>query len=60
MALLFSTVFLALGVVAKPVAQKPPPVDNVVAGLLPLFMQKVPNGPAPKGCSDFELIVGWF
>jgi len=57
MALLFSTVFLMLGAAAKPIAQSPPAFDSALADLLPLFLQKVAYGPAPKGCSDFELIV---
>jgi hypothetical protein len=58
MALLFSTLLLISGAAAKPIAQTAPPFDSVAADLLPLFLQKVAYGPAPKGCSDFELIVG--
>jgi len=41
---------------AKPVAQLPK-ADDTLAALIPIMAQGVALGPAPKGCSPFEILV---
>lgn len=52
-----STIFTLLAVV-KAVTAAPAPQSGGLGSIPNFGKNDVPNGPAPKGCSKFEILVG--